>query len=117
MTLTKPDIDALALELDAINLRAAADKKRGDEIKAELATLPFGTLTAAGGLLKVAIQHNRRRDDRAFMAAFPFERFPELYKPTLDTDAIKHEIAPADLEPYTVESTPKVIVTRFEAGA
>jgi hypothetical protein len=117
MALTRKEIDALALELDDINIRQAADKARADEIKAKLATLPFGSLSAADGLLKVSIQHNRRRDDAAFMQAFPFEKFPELYKPTLDTAAIKNEIAPADLEPFTVESTPKVLVTRFEVGA
>lgn len=117
MALSKADIDALAVEYDEITVRQAADKARLDEIKASLATLPFGNLSAADGRFKVSIQHNRRRDDAAVMRAFPFELYPELYKPALDTAAIKHEIAPADLEPFTIEGTPKVIVTPFEAGA
>lgn len=117
MALSKADIDALALEHDAITVRMAADKARLDEVKASLATLPFGNLAAADGRFKVAIQHNRRRDDAAVMRAFPFEQYPELYKPALDTVALKHEIAPADLEPFTVEGTPKVVVTPFEVGA
>lgn len=117
MALTQSDIDALAIEHDELALRMAADKKRLDEVKAELAALPFGNLSAANGVYKVSIQHNRRRDDAAFMRAYPFEKFPELYKPSLDTAAIKHEIAPADLEAFTVEATPKVLVTRFETEA
>jgi hypothetical protein len=116
--LTRAQVDALALELDEIQARQAADKDRADAIKATLgAALPFGSLSAAGGTLKLSIQHNRRRNDARFMAAYPFEKYPELYKPALDTTAIKHEIAPAELEEYSDELAPKVIISHFEAGA
>lgn len=71
--------------------------------------LDFGTTPLAG--LKVSIQHNRRLDPAKVMAAYPVTACPEIYKPTIDTTAIKKHIAPIDLEPFYVEGVAKVVVS------
>lgn len=98
--------------LDILKAEAAA-KARKEELQ-ELFRQHYELGPHAAGPAKVSVQRNVRRDDKAFSAAYPFEQYPDFYKPTIDTDTIKRELAPAVLERFAIESTPKVIVTPFE---
>lgn len=101
------------LELQAV---AAKTKARMEEIQATLRDcMDLGPHLA--GAAKVSIQRNVRRDDAAFMAVYPFESFPDYYKPAIDSATIKRELAPAVLERFQIVGENKVIVTAIEQGA
>lgn len=111
--LSAEQIDALGREYDSLMKVAAATEARMIEIrKLWAANLAFGAHPA--GDLKVSIQHNITRDNAAFAAAYPFDDYPDFYKPTPDTKTINDLLAPADLRRFQREGAPKVVVTRFE---
>lgn len=118
MTTTTPKKPSKA-ELDAkgarmAELQATIDRAKAelDDLKLEAQTWPIDRYLAANGAggVQISVQAWRKRDDGAFQDDHPFEKNPELYKFVLDTEAIKNEIAPVDLEPYMRQQTPKVIV-------
>lgn len=68
------------------------------KIDAKLLTLPVGH-TEAGDLI-VTITPFRLLDSSIIETKFPVEKFPDIYKLTLDTSAFKNIVAPKDLEKY-----------------
>lgn len=102
---TTPE-DQAALELslvnEAVSLQAQAEqiKERLDEIKIQLINKKApGTHTI--GDHKVQIRAGVRRLSSTRLAKdFPAETFPQLYKNSFDTAAVKNEFAPAALEQY-----------------
>lgn len=106
------DIDLDAITAERAQLVALIDeltqrKNAIDDVYRE--HLVFGTHTLAG--LRVSVQHNRRLDNAAIMQAYPVTACPELYKPTIDTTAVKKYIAPVDLDAFYLDGTPKVVVS------
>jgi hypothetical protein len=93
-----------ALELMAVIAEAQAEL---DELKAEAATWQNDKYLA-GTDAQIVVQAWRKRDDVRFQQDFPFDAYPHLYKFALDTQAVKNEVAPVDLEPYMVAQTPRV---------
>lgn len=85
----------------------AAAQAELDEIKAEVATWPIDKYLA-GTDAQIVVQAWRKRDDDRFLADYNFEAYPHLYKFVIDTQAVKNEIAPVDLEPYMVAQAPRV---------
>jgi len=110
MTATQPNLAALINE--ELTLAEAAEQidERRKTIKAILIDqLPIGTHDI--GEHTVQVRAGARRLDPAKVAAnHPFEQNPELYKNTLDTTAVKHHIAPAELDGYKTDGTPTVVV-------
>ncbi|MBE9924453.1 hypothetical protein G8C93_00915 [Cellulosimicrobium cellulans] len=102
---TKDDLDVVQLEqLVLEDTKLAEDEER---IKARRATirsvlarhLDAGTTDLADH--KVIVSMPSRLDAKALGEAFPVAQHPELYKPALDTTAVRHHLSPAVLEQYT----------------
>ncbi|ALJ19560.1 hypothetical protein [Microbacterium sp. No. 7] len=92
----REQIDVLNQELDLINdqLRESYDygsHKEGDYV--------------------VSIQRNPRFNTAAFTKSFPVERYPQYYKPAVDTAALKDYFAPVDLKKWQIEGAKKVVVS------
>lgn len=112
----KPAIDPhiptelLAAEHAAIGAHIEKLREKQERLRAEILNrLDFGTHPA--GSLRVQIQHNRRLDPAKVQATYPVVSYPELYRPALDTAAVKRHIAPAELDTFYVEGAPKVIIS------
>ena len=56
------------------------------------------------------MQHNRRLNPGRFQQAFPVAQYPYLYKPAVDTTAIKEHLAPKALDAFYDEGRPVVRV-------
>jgi hypothetical protein len=102
-------MQALAREYATLQAEGARITARMDEIKKTFKfDLPFGTHPIAG--LSVGIAHNTQFDGKAFAEDFPVLKYPQLYKPALDSSAIKENFAPAQLKKYVGEGDPRVTV-------
>jgi len=103
-------LEQLATELAKRQAAIEADKERVEEIKQILAAeLPVGTHPA--GSHKIQVRAGARRLNNTRLAeAYPYTVRPELYKATLDTTAVKHHLAPAELESFKDASAPTVVV-------
>jgi hypothetical protein len=102
-------IEQLAIEDVKLRDEEAAIKERRDEIKSILRTLvPVGTTPA--GTYKVIVTDPAKLDTKALAEAYPVTSHHHLYKPTLDTAAVRKHVAPVDLEKYTTHGTPVVTV-------
>jgi hypothetical protein len=95
--------------------RRVALKERADHIAQEIAliddrlrTHDFGNHDA--GEYQLQVQHNRRLDAAAIEARFPVAQYPHLYKPAVNTAALKENFAPVELEKFYVEGAPKIMV-------
>jgi hypothetical protein len=104
------ELDQLAAELVKRQAAIEADKERIETIKATLRRrLPQGTTNV--GSHRVLVKAPARRLVPARLAdAFPVTEHPELYKPAIDTTAVKHHLAPAALEQFQDAGTPTVEV-------
>jgi hypothetical protein len=104
------ELDQLAAELVKRQAAIEADKERIETIKATLRRrLPRGTHHV--GAHDVLVKAPARRLNAARLAAaFPVTEHPELYKPAIDTTAVKHHLAPAALEQFQDAGTPTVEV-------
>lgn len=92
-------------------LAETADRiaQRRTEIRSLLgAKLPDGT--TALGEAKVVISTLRRLDNAAIERAYPVAAYPHLYKPSLDTKAVRDNIAPVELAALTKAGTRTVTV-------
>lgn len=69
-----------------------------------------GVGTHAAGRWSVQVRSSRRLDARAVEAAYPVAQHPELYKPAIDTTALKDHIAPVDLDQFYVDNRPSIVV-------
>ena len=113
LTATTPEQQAdldLRLVNEAVALQAQAEqiKERLDEIKVQLINRHKpGTHTI--GDHKVQIRAGvRRLNSTRLAAAYPVEQFPQLYKASFDTAAVKNEFAPAALADYYDTGAPVV---------
>lgn len=103
-----PDVRAKILADEYTRLADQADhiKQRQDQIKALLAELlPEGGHV---GDYKVTVTRPRRLDPKAIEKAFPVTQRPELYRPAINTTAVRKHIAEVDLEQFMVEGAPVV---------
>lgn len=104
------DLEALAIELTKLAAEEEAIKERTDTIKAiflghfEVGAHPVGPY-------KVTIKAGARRlNATRLTAAFPVTQHPELYKPVLDTTAVKEHMAPVQLAAFQDAGAPTVTV-------
>lgn len=105
-----PDVRAKALADEYTQLAEQAQhiKDRQDEIKTILADLlPTG---GPAGDYTVQVTRPRRLNEAAFTAAYPVAQHPQLYGPKVNLSAVKHHVAPNDLDAFYVEGKPVVKV-------
>lgn len=88
--------------------RVAPDLARMEEIKKVLKGLDYGTHDIAG--LKIGIGHNSRLDAKKAAEMYPEEQYPDLYKTSLDSAALKRVVAPAVYEAMSNEGDPRVTI-------
>jgi hypothetical protein len=102
-------IQDLVREYALRQAEAAPILARMEEIKKTLRfDLPRGTHKIAG--LSIGISPNNRFDAKAFEADYPIIQNHGLYKPMPDMDAIRENLAPAEIRKYTNEGDPRVTV-------
>lgn len=106
----RPDFDALVAERTQLKAIADDAATRIKQIDDQLRDLGYGTHPYAG--VRVSIERNRRLDVDRFKTAYPVAEHSDLYKVTVDPDPtmIRALIAPADLDAFYNEGTPKVVV-------
>ncbi|WAC65158.1 hypothetical protein OVA14_07090 [Agrococcus sp. SL85] len=106
----RPDFDAIVAERTQLKAIADDAATRIKQIDDQLRDLGYGSHPYAG--VRVSIEHNRRLDADRFQRAYPPATHAALYKVTVapDLTAIKEQIAPADLDAFYNEGTPKVVV-------
>jgi hypothetical protein len=104
------DLEALATEYTHLTADEETIKERKDTIKAILlASFEVGAHPV--GPYKVTIKAGARRLNAARLtAAFPVTQHPELYKPVLDTTAVKEHMAPVQLAAFQDAGAPTVTV-------
>lgn len=105
------DLADLAGAYASINAKIEELQEAKESIRDQIITLAGGFGTKAAGNLKVQIRHNRRLNQGRLIEAYPADEFPDLYKPTPDTTALKRYIAPAALEEFYDEGAPVVVVS------
>lgn len=102
------DLEQLVLEHTKLTDDIAALTERRDTIKHLLAKhLPDGG-NIAGHVVQVT--RPRRLDPKALEQAYPVAQHPELYRPALDTAAVKKHIAEVELDAFKIEGRPSVTV-------
>jgi len=79
-----------------------------DQIDEEIRARGIGNHPA--GEWTVSVSPNRRLDPKRIEASYPVAQHPELYKPAVDTAAVKRHIAAIDLEDFYTEYQPRVVV-------
>lgn len=113
MTTTTDDtvnLEQLAVEYTKLDAEAEAIKERKETIKAILLGR-FSTGSHTVGPFKVTVKAGSRRlSTSRITAAYPVAQHPELYKPAIDTAAVKQHIAPVDLEAFQDAGAPTVQV-------
>lgn len=94
------NIEALIDERLSIDEQMELLNQRREEVNAAIA----GLLPEGGqvGETKVAVTRARRLDTRALTKAYPVAKNPELYRPTLDTKAVRRHVAEVDLDGYMI---------------
>lgn len=108
-TTTVEDIRArLAAELANVQNAIATLTDREKALKAQLLETCDGPDSYSAGALTVVVKQAMRIDTRAVADKYPPDARPELYKQTVDLDAVKRHIAPVDLEALQVPSAPSV---------
>ena len=104
------ELDQLAAELTKRMAAIEADKERVDEIKAILrGRLPRGTHNTGSHQVLVKAG-SRRLNATRLTTAYPVVEHPELYRPVIDTTAVKTHLAPVDLAQFQDAGTPTVEV-------
>lgn len=73
-----------------------------------LSVLPEGEATELSANI-ITIQVRKMIDAEKIEAAFPVESHPDYYKLAVDTQAVKHHIAPSDLAPYQKTSSSVIV--------
>lgn len=58
----------------------------------------------------VQVRTNRRINNAAVEQAFPVVQFPHFYKPAVNLDALKANLAPVELDKFYSDGTPIVVV-------
>lgn len=91
---------ALALEWQAINERIQPDLDRIAAIRAELEELPILKYSIPGVDLKVDVTQGATFKPDLFMAAYPINVRPDLYKAVPDPARIKEQLAPAEMSRF-----------------
>lgn len=107
-TMTLPSIQEDVARRVEIEEQIARLKGEMDMINDRLRVQPYGNHDA--GDWQLQIQHNRRLDAERISQRFPVAQYPHLYKPTIDTAAVKENFAPIELEKFYIEGAAKVVV-------
>jgi len=106
--------DVVALEqilAEDAKLAETADRiaERRTQIRSILADkLPDGTTALAGRQVIISVPN--RLDNAAIERAYPVTSYPHLYRPALDTKAVRDNIAPAQLAALTKAGQRQVTV-------
>lgn len=102
---TVHEIDAqraeLAKEWQNINARIQPDLDRIAEIRAELEELPILKYSIPGTDLHVDVTQGRTFKPDLFMAAYPINVRPDLYKAVPDPERIKAALAPDEVMTFS----------------
>lgn len=100
-------LDPIIEEYVALKADTDAGTKRLKELREQILThLPDG---GPVGNHKVTVSRPRTVDWKKVEASFPAEAYPQIWK-ALDRDAVKQFVAPAVLEDFMVESSPRMTV-------
>ena len=84
----------------------AAIKDELSLINARLATHGYGKHEVDG--YTFTVQKNRRIDNARVEAAYPVLTFPQFYKPAVDLEALKQNLAPVELDAFYNEGAPVI---------
>lgn len=83
-----------------------------DDLKTQiLVSHPHPGSYTAGALTVTVKTGARRLDARKLEKAYPADKYPSLYKQTLDTKAVRDQFAPNALTDYQTAGTPTVVVS------
>lgn len=103
-------LEQLVLERAKLTNDRDALIERIAELDSILTThLTAGTHTLADHT--VIITTPARLDPKKLEAAYPVAQHPELYKPTIDTTAVKNNISPIELDQYKTTGRPQVRIS------
>ena len=106
--LTAEQAEALVREYADLQAEVAPMQERMDDIKTTLRGLGQGSHEVAG--LKVTIARNARLDSKKAQELYPAEKYPEIYKTSLDSTALKRMVAPAVYDAMSTEGEPRVTI-------
>ena len=104
-TLTIKEMVARRVEISEQLEQLEQEKQLIDDRLREL-----GQGTHDAGDWSVSVRVNRRLDPKAFEEAYPVVSFPQLYRPAPNLDAIKENVAPAQLDKFYRDGKPSVVV-------
>lgn len=86
-----------------IKERMEADKAQLEAIKERLLAISPTSMAYETG--KVQVSYPRRVKWHDVEAAYPFEKYPHLYKRVIDPDAVKATLAPAALDLFKQDAS------------
>ncbi|NEG90583.1 hypothetical protein [Bifidobacterium aerophilum] len=82
-----------------------------DDLKSQILMSHPDPGSYEAGALTVTVKTGAKRlDPRKLEQAYPADKYPQLYKATLDTKAVRSQFAPAALEAYQTTGNPTVVV-------
>ncbi|WP_054953061.1 hypothetical protein [Flaviflexus massiliensis] len=100
-------INEIVAEYAALKAQADRDQKRLKELRAQiLNVLPDG---GSAGEYQVNVSRPKTMDWAKVEAAFPASAYPQIWT-ALDRDAVKDHVAPAILDTFTTEGSPRMTV-------
>lgn len=99
---------SLAARLASLQDAASRIADQITVVKADLLATTDGPDSYSAGQLTVVVTVAHRLDTKAIESKYPADTHPELYRPALDTAAVRKHIAPVDLEVLTIASAPSV---------
>jgi hypothetical protein len=107
----RTDVD-LAAELVALEEQAEPILARIAGIKAELAERHPAKGDYPAGDYRIRVSVVQRKDTAAIARDYPAARFPELYKPAIDTKSVDAmaQLGQLDLSKYLVAGSPSIKV-------
>ncbi|MFT4258021.1 hypothetical protein [Microbacterium sp.] len=105
ITMTIADLTARKVALAEQIDRLTQEKKQIDEKLAEL-----GPGKHDAGEWTVTVSPNRRIDTARIEQRFPVAQYPHLYRPAVDTAALKEYMAPIELNAFYIEGQPRILV-------
>lgn len=95
-------------ELAALQADKARLEAREKELKKILRDLDYGSHEIAG--VTVSVQPNRRIDPGLFEDRYPVAKWPQFWKPGVNTTQVRKQLAPAEIEELSTEGEPRVVL-------
>ena len=107
---TMPALDRIARRIVQLEAEIADRQTQIDDLKSGIIeAYPAGSYPA--GDLTIQVRAGARRlDARALEKQFPAADYPQLYRQSLDTKAVRAGFAPTALERYTTAGKPTVTI-------